>query len=225
MGKSYMGRVFALALESPFGMGGAAARYRESGSREVDTVYMGMYPRGVLEAVGLYDEEMLRDQDDELNYRVRASGGRVLLSPDMGSSYANSSSIKRYARQYFLYGYFKARVLQKFPALMSWRHLAPPAFVAGLLAGPLLSAVVPAAAPATLAAAGAYAAAAVGAAALGARRAGWRYVPGLSLAFPVFHLSWGLGMLVGLVRFLPRWFRSSPMPPTLTPALDEASLA
>lgn len=215
VGQGYMARVFALALESPFGMGGAAARYRESAPREVDTVYMGMYPRHVLEAVGLYDEEMLRDQDDELNYRVRAGGGRVLFTPAMRSRYANSGSIKRYAKQYLLYGYFKARVFQKHPAQMSWRHLVPPALVTGLAGGALLGLVSPGAARATAAAAAFYAASVVAAALVSARPAGWRFAPGLAVAFPVFHLAWGAGILAGLVRFFPRWFRSGPAAPPL----------
>jgi hypothetical protein len=212
-----MGRVFALAMESPFGMGGASVRYRESEAREVDTVYMGLYPRRVLEAVGLYDEELLRDQDDELNFRLRAAGGRVLLSPRLRTAYANSSSVRRFARQYFLYGYYKVRVFQKYPTMLSWRHLVPPAFVLGLLAGPPLAAASPLAGTATLAAAGIYVAGTLAAAVLTARRAGLRYAAGLAVAFPTFHLSWGAGFLAGLVRFLPRWFRPNPVPPVLAP--------
>lgn len=215
VGKGYMARAFALALESPFGMGGAAARYRETAPREVDTVYMGMYPRRVLEAVGLYDEEMLRDQDDELNFRVRARGGRVLFTPAMRSRYANSPSVKRYAKQYLLYGYFKARVFQKHPAQMSGRHLVPPALVAGLAGGAMLGLVTPWAVHATAAGALLYAGGVAAAALVSARAAGWRYAPGLAVAFPVFHLAWGAGILAGLVRFLPRWFRPGPEVPAL----------
>jgi hypothetical protein len=210
--------VLALATQSRFGMGGAAVRYGDGESREVDTVYLGMYPRSVLEAVGLYDEELLRDQDDELNYRVRARGGRILLDPALRTRYLNSPSIRRFASQNFLYGYWKVRVCQKHPTKASWRHLVPPAFAASVLSGtPLVvTGVIPAA---PLYALGiVYALGALGAAALLGRRDGWRYVPALPVTFALLHLSWGLGFLVGLARFLPRWAVRDSSPPTLQPA-------
>jgi hypothetical protein len=187
----------------------------------VDTVYLGLYPRTVLQAIGLYDEEMVRDQDDELNYRLRARGGRVLMSPAMRTQYLNSPSVRRFARQNFLYGYWKVRVCQKHPMMASWRHLVPPAFVLGLLAGPALGAAgwVPGAFLAGPA--GAYAAGAVAAAAAQGRRAGWRYAPALPAIFALLHVSWGLGFLAGIVRFLPRWFAPEPPPPILEPAAGE----
>ena len=217
---SYMGRVLALVWESRFGMGGAAARYGEATERDVDTVYMGMYPRGVLERIGLYDEEMVRDQDDELNYRLRAHGGRVLLTPTMRSRYLNSSSPRRFARQNFLYGYWKVRVCQKHPRMASARHLVPPAFVLGLLAGPAMAAASAPAAAAFVAALAGYAAGAVGAAASIGRRAGWRYALPLPALFLLTHVAWGSGFLIGLVRFFPRWFTPEPPPPVLARARD-----
>lgn len=219
---AYWGRVLALATQSRFGMGGAAVRYGEGESREVDTVYLGMYPRAVLEAVGLYDEELLRDQDDELNYRVRARGGRILLDPALKTRYLNSPSIRRFASQNFLYGYWKVRVCQKHPTMASWRHLVPPAFVASVLSGMLLAltGTLPAASLYGLGAV--YALSAVGAAALLGRRGGWQYVPALPVTFTLLHLSWGLGFLAGLVRFLPRWAVRDASPPALQPA-DSAS--
>jgi glycosyltransferase involved in cell wall biosynthesis len=215
---TYWGRVLALATQSRFGMGGAAVRYGDGASREVDTVYLGMYPRPVLEAVGLYDEELLRDQDDELNYRVRARGGRILLDPALRTRYLNSPSIRRFASQNFLYGYWKVRVCQKHPAQASWRHLVPPAFAASVLSG------IPLAVAGTIPAGPlyglgiAYALGALGAAVQLGRQHGWQYVPALPATFLLLHLAWGLGFLAGLVRFLPRWIARDPSPPSLQPA-------
>jgi glycosyltransferase involved in cell wall biosynthesis len=215
---TYWGRVLALATQSRFGMGGAAVRYGEGESREVDTVYLGMYPRPVLESVGLYDEELLRDQDDELNYRVRGRGGRILLDPALKTRYLNSPSVRRFASQNFLYGYWKVRVCQKHPTKASWRHLVPPAFAVSVLSGiPLaVTGTVPAAALYGLGLA--YALGALGAALLLGRRHGWQYVPALPATFLLLHLTWGLGFLTGLARFLPRWGARESSPPALQPA-------
>lgn len=213
--REYMGRALALAVESRFGMAGAASRYRESDRREVDTVYLGLYPRGILEAIGLYDEELLRDQDDELNYRLRARGGRILMSPALRTSYLNSPSVGRFVKQNFLYGYWKVRVFQRHPTLMNWRHFIPPLFVLGTLAAASLAPLERGAMIAALGAGSVYAAGATCAAVASGRRAGWRYVPMLPIAFALLHFSWGLGFLMGLARFFPRWFRAERLPPSL----------
>lgn len=217
----FMGRVLALATQSRFGLGGAALRYRDSETQEVDTVYLGIYPRSVLETIGLYDEELIRDQDDELNYRLRTYGGRILMSPALRTSYLNSPSPRRFARQFFLYGYWKARVCQKHPKRMSWRHLVPPLFALTLLSGIPLSFLDGRIAVLTSGIAGAYGTVAAGASlALGAQ-AGWRYASVLPMAFAMLHLSWGLGFLAGCVRFVPRWFCSDSQPATLPKILSE----
>ncbi len=200
----FLGRVFALVLESPFGMGGAARHYRSAETRAVDTVYLGMYPRRVLDAIGLFDEELVRDQDDELNYRLRARGGRIVLSPALATGYVQLPSVVRFLRQNFLYGCWKVRVAQKHPRMMCWRHLAPPCFTALVAAAPL-GAVSPRWSAAVGAVLAAYGAGAVGAALALGRRAGWRHVPALPPAFLLLHLAWGAGFLAGLVRFLPGW--------------------
>ena len=92
-----------------------------------------MWPRRVFERIGLFDEELVRNQDDELNYRLRKAGGRIVLNSAMRSWYQNRQSVADLVRQYYQYGQWKVRVLQKHPRQMSWRHFVPPAFVAGLV--------------------------------------------------------------------------------------------
>ncbi len=213
----YTARVLAAAVASRFGIGGAAVRYRDGAQRDVDTVYLGVYPRRVLERIGLYDEEMVRDQDDELNFRLREHGGRVVLSPRLVSTYLNSGSLRRFLRQQFLYGYFKVRVCQKHPRMMSVRHWVPPAFTLGLLAGPPAAIVSSTAAQVLGGVLGIYLLCAVTASAAEARRAGVRCAAPLPVVFLLLHATWGLGFLAGLVRFLPRWFRTEAQPPALSP--------
>jgi glycosyltransferase involved in cell wall biosynthesis len=212
---AYMARALGLVMQSPFGVGGAAARYGGGRDRWTDTVYLGVVPRRVFEAVGLYDEEILQDEDTELNYRIRERGGRVLLSDALRSAYTNPASVRRFVKKNFAFGYWKARVWQKHPALIAWRHLVPPAFVLGLAGGAVLAALVPVSRPVVGGAFGLYVAGAVGATLAVSRRAGWRHALPLPALFAAMHVAWGVGFLAGAARFLPRWFAPGTPPPAL----------
>jgi succinoglycan biosynthesis protein ExoA len=204
LGGGKVGDAIAAAMSSRFGVGS----YFQYGSeeREADTVYMGMWPREAFEQVGLFDEELIRNQDDEFNYRLRKHGGRIIVTPRMRSSYQNRQSWQKLTRQFYEYGVWKARVLQKHPAQMSVRHYVPPAFDLAVICG-LASSPLGALGPAlSLGAICAYllVVAVVAMACEQARGNRSRLV----LAFVLIHQAWALGFLVGMVRFAPRWFKS-----------------
>lgn len=213
VGGGAMGDAIALAMRSRFGIG--AYFHFASEDREVDTVYMGMYPRPVLERIGLYDEELVRNQDDELNYRLRKAGGRVFLTTRMNSHYQNRQSLRALGRQFFQYGLWKVRVLQKHPRQMSARQFVPPAFVAALIGGAVVGIFSTSVARLWLLLLVAYAVAVDLAAGSVARQHGWRHWPRLVGAFVTMHCSWGAGFLLGLVRFRNRWGGPEPPPPAL----------
>jgi hypothetical protein len=202
--ESAFGRAVALATSSPFGVGGA--RFHYSAREEwVDTVYMGAWRREVFERVGIFDEEMVRNQDDELSYRIREQGGRILLDPSIRSRYYPRTTPRSLWRQYFQYGYWKVRVMQKHPLQMRPRQFAPPLLTAAL-AGLGLAAPFAAWARAGLAlVAGAYLVANLAASAWSARRADTGSALWLPGAFAILHLSYGAGFLAGLLRFAGRW--------------------
>ncbi|GIW39865.1 MAG: succinoglycan biosynthesis protein exoa [Candidatus Binatia bacterium] len=208
-----VGDAIAAALNSPFGAG--AYFHYGTEEREVDTVYLGMWPRRVFEEVGLFDEELVRNQDDEFNYRLRKAGGRIFLVPTMRSSYQNRRDLRSLARQFYEYGFWKVRVCQKHPRQMSWRHFVPPALVLAL-ASPALSWGVPPLGWLGLGGWAAYLAALGGMTASIRRRAGavgsFRWLP---LALAVMHTAWGVGFLVGAVRFAGLWLGEEPVPPRL----------
>lgn len=221
------GRALAMAWGSRFGLGGASARYRESTEHWTDTVYLGVYPRKVLEAIGLYDENILQDEDTELNYRLRSQGGRILMSPRLRSYYLNSPSLRRFAWKNLLFGYSKVWVCQKYPRMMNWRHFAPPIFVAGLVLGPLLGSVHWVFGAAWIICVGSYLMACLGVTGYYLLQGEGRATMLLPLVFPVLHLSWGAGFLAGTVRFFSRWFRQEPQPPPLpqkSPALIQEAV-
>ena len=216
VGGGAIGDAIALVTSSRFGIGSYFHYGRDEA--EVDTVYLGMYPRAVFERVGLFDEEMVRNQDDEFNYRLRKAGGRIVLTPAMHSWYQNRQSLRTLAKQYAQYGLWKVRVLQKHPAQMSARHFVPPLLVHGLLLPLLVIPWLPRAGLVTLAQAAIYVGAVSMVAARIARRHGWRLFGALVATFATLHLSWGCGFAVGMLRFASRWFATEPVPPCLAGA-------
>ncbi len=221
LGGGWFGDAVATATSSRFGVGS----YFHFGTeeREVDTVYLGMWPRRVFERVGLFDEELVRNQDDELSYRIRKAGGRIVMNPAMQSWYQNRRRVRDLARQYYQYGEWKVRVLQKHPLQMSWRHFVPPALVAALLGLALLGVVVGGAGWLALALASAYGAGVLVVAAIESLRRGVSAWLATALAFAVVHLAWGTGFLVGLVRFADRWRQPEAAPPQLDPHGERAA--
>ncbi len=204
IGVGAFGRAVAAATSSPFGVGNA--RFHFSDREEwVDTVYLGAWRREVFERIGGFDEELVRDQDDEFNYRLRAKGGRILLSPRIRSGYTVRSAPGSLIRQYFQYGLWKVRVLQKHPRQMRPRQFVPPLFVGTLLLLSVGALFAPAARFALLAAAGAYFLVCLVASAAAGRRTGFPEAILLPAVFAALHLSYGVGFLVGLVRFAGRW--------------------
>ncbi len=213
VGGSRWGDAIAYAMSSRFGIGSYFHFAADDG--EVDTVYMGMYPRHVFERIGLFDEELVRNQDDEFNYRLRKVGGRIFLTTRMGSCYQNRQRLRALARQFFQYGWWKIRVLQKHPRQMSLRQFVPPIFVASLVVTGIAGVRIAAGWWLCGAAVAAYTAAVTVASARAARRHGWQLFGPLAAAFATMHVSWGTGFLLGAVRFGRRWFVTEPLPPQL----------
>ena len=201
VGETDEAQTIALAMSSWFGVGGSAFRTVKDRPALVETVAFPAYRRQTLERLGPFDEQLVRNQDDEYNYRLLKDGGRILLSPDIRSRYYSRSSLRSLWRQYYQYGYWKVRVMQKHPRQMRWRQFVPPAFVAGLIGSSILglfsrpfrrlgSWIV-----------GLYLVANLLASLSLGREHGRQHIPRLLIIHPILHLSYGLGFLVGLVSF------------------------
>jgi succinoglycan biosynthesis protein ExoA len=180
----------AAAMTSRFGTGDATFHY---GGDEgpTDTVYLGVFDRAALESAGLFDETLARNQDYELNIRLREAGGTVWFDPELWARYRPRGSLRALAAQYFDYGRWKREVVKRHPRSLRWRQAAPPALVAGL-AGSLVVAVFR---PVALGVPALYVAATIGAAATTARSV--REATRLAVIFPTMHLAWGGGFLAG----------------------------
>jgi succinoglycan biosynthesis protein ExoA len=193
-GRSMTERAIACAMRSRVGSGGA--RYREGGpGGPVDTVYLGVFDRDALDAVGGFDESLERNQDYELNWRLRAAGRQVWFDPALRVGYRPRDSLRRLARQYADYGRWKCEVVRRHPDSMRGRQLLPPAVTATLLAAVGVAPfrrralVVPAM----------YAAAVALGSASAARDEPISVRARVPIAVAVMHLAWGSAFLVELV--------------------------
>ncbi len=132
VGTTNFGRAVAAVTSSPLGVG--PGKFHYSQEREVvDTVYLGCWRRETLESLAGYDESQLQwaAEDQELNFRIRQAGGRVVLDPSIRSWYFPRATPSALWRQYANYGVAKASTLAKHRSLPTWRPLAPAALVAG----------------------------------------------------------------------------------------------
>jgi GT2 family glycosyltransferase len=200
VGRTTTGRAIAAAMSSRAGVGWARFRVGAAGERLVDTVAFPVYRRRALERTGPFDEELVRNQDDELNLRLVRAGGKILLLPDLRIVYFCQSTLAGLWRQYSAYGFWKVRVIQKHGAPASLRHLVPGALVAALALA-AVAAVVPALRPVALAVVGGYAALLLGASAVLAVRHGITLLPRIAAALATLHVAYGVGFWKGLFAF------------------------
>ncbi len=201
IGETPSAEAIALAMTSWFGMGGSAFRTVRDREMWVETVAFPAYPRKTIERIGLFDEEFVRNQDDEYNYRLLKQGGKILLCPQIRSRYYSRASLRKLWRQFYQYGVWKVRVLQKHPRQMRLRQFVPFAFVLSLLVTLLLPPFWPIATLILML----YLIADSTASFALARQHGWKYLPALLVAHPTMHVAYGLGFLAGLIRFAGRW--------------------
>lgn len=210
VGDTLLAQAIALAQSAPFGVGGVAFRTGRVTGAYVDTLAFGAYRRGVFDRIGIFDEELVRNQDDEFNFRLMQAGGKIWLDPSIRSVYYSRTSLRRLWRQYYQYGLYKVRVIQKRRAVPSWRHLIPTAFVLALVLSSVLALVMLEWRWA-LVVAGPYILVNLAASLWGARNA-WSVLPLVPLAFLILHLAYGLGFLAGLWRWRAHWRGASSVP-------------
>ncbi len=197
IGTDARSRAIGLAMASPFGM---ASPHRFAGEvQEVDTISHPAYLREVLIAVGPFDENLQRNSDYEMNWRIRERNHRLVFDPSIASVYRPRRTLRALARQFWDYGWWKARVASRHPGSVRARHLVPAVFATAVVLAPVL----------TMTKSG--------------RRmlefGGFAYLGGLSistlwvrpcrreadvgtfvLAFPAMHLSWGLAFVVSTIK-------------------------
>lgn len=194
-GTGWQARAIAVAAAHPLGVGDARYRYTDR-AQAVDTVPFGAFRRDLVAQIGPFDENLLTNEDYEFNVRVRQAGGIIWLDPAIRSVYFARRTLPDLARQYGRYGYWKARMLRRYPQTIRWRQALPPAFVLSLLVLLLLTFVWPLAGGIFVIELLAYAAVL---ALVGLRTAfqhrDWALAPGVPLAIATMHLAWGSAFL------------------------------
>jgi glycosyltransferase involved in cell wall biosynthesis len=210
-GKGPWGRAVSAALASRFGSGNPRLwrpPAEGNGRRDVDSVPFGCFPTVALRQAGGWRADLVRNQDFELNYRLRSSGGRVVFDPAVWFTYRPRESLRELWRQYWMFGQWKAVVLTTSPASLRPRQVAPL-----LLLGALAGAALPSrrARPARL---GLTAYGGVLIAVAVRSNGGWRTVP----AIATMHVAWGSALLTELVvRLLASHKAPSSTPPQRLP--------
>jgi GT2 family glycosyltransferase len=197
---SFIGQAIASTMRSPIGVGNSRFRL---GDYEgwVDTLAFGIHHRWIVDKIGYFDEELVRNQDDEFNLRIIMADGKIWMSKVIQSTYFSRGSLRKLWKQYFQYGFWRIRTLQKHKRPASFRQLVPLLFVSSLLLlgltgflwKPLWILLVIEVALYLLGLA-------IGALDVGCK-SGWRYAPFAPVVFAILHFAYGLGSLWGVVRF------------------------
>ncbi len=193
----------AAAFQSRWVAGGA--RSRELGYEgRVDTVYLGCWPRASFDRYGLFDETLVRNQDDEHNLRIVRGGGRIWQSARIVSRYRPRATLGQLFRQQLQYGYWKPFVMRKHGQAAALRQLVPGGFVAALALLGLAGLVSATARGGFVALGNLYALYVLAASLAIAREAGGSLLPRLPFVIGATHLGYGLGTLRGWYDVLVR---------------------
>jgi succinoglycan biosynthesis protein ExoA len=198
----YWQNISKIVYHARIGTGGARF-HNVNYEGPVDTVSYGCWRRQTLVDLGGFDENLVRNQDDELNLRLTRSGGRIWQSRRINSWFHPRSSLTKLFRQYLEYGYWKPYVIRKHRLPSSVRQLIPPAFALVFTLGAAAALAVPALRIAWLTLAAVYLAALIASALWEcARPAMWKYIPALPLGFAAIHFGYGWGFWMGIADLL-----------------------
>lgn len=197
-GAGWIARSIAVAAAHPIAAGDT--RYRLGGKAQaVDTVPFGAYRKSLIEQVGAYNEHLLTNEDYEFNVRIRRAGGIVWFDPSIRCVYYARARWWDLLRQYWRYGFWKGKMIRRYPSSLRWRQLLPPLFVVALFSLGLLSLWFPIFRLLLAGMLVIYGSVLVAAGMQkGVQKRDPALIPGLPLAISTMHLSWGCAFLWSL---------------------------
>jgi succinoglycan biosynthesis protein ExoA len=196
--ETFMERGVRAVFHSAFAVGGARS-HQANYDGHVDTVIYGCWKKSVFERIGYFDQELVRNQDDEHNLRLTRAGGRIYQSTRIRSWYQVRGSLGALFRQYMQYGYWKVLVIRKHQLPASFRHLVPGTFVGCLCVLAALGLFWFPALCGAVALAVLYTAAALAVSLVIAARTEWILLPVLPVIMWCFHFGYGYGFLRGFL--------------------------
>lgn len=199
IGEGLFGNLVAHALSSPFGVGNSRFRFSRK-MQFVDTIAYGVYHKDVFKKVGLWNTDLVRNQDIEFNYRVRKAGWQLLLVPDMGCIYYTLTTLIGFVLQNYGNGYWNILTFAKGSVNLSWRHFVPLAFISGLFGSMVIASFAYFGKILFIAILGSYLSLALVFSGKIAIKNGLRYLPIMPLIFLTLHFSYGLGSLWGIIK-------------------------
>lgn len=206
-----IGKSISAAMQSPVGVGNAMFR-RGNYDGWVDTLAFGMHHKWILDKIGYFDEQLVRNQDDDFNLRIIQAGGKIWLSQNIKSTYYSRSSLKKLWRQYFQYGFWRIRTIQKHGKPATLRQIAPAMLVLSILGLLILSFVHPVFKWMLLSELAVYMLGLLAGAVDVARKSSFKYGVIAPLIFFILHFGYGLGSMWGIVRFMILKGRGMPRP-------------
>lgn len=192
----------AIGSSHRFGIGNSLHKIGAAEIIETDTVPFGCFRRDIFEKIGLFDVDLIRNQDDEFNARIIKNGGKIYLIPDVVIDYYARESLGKMAKMFYQYGLFKPLVNKKLGSPATLRQFVPPLFAAGIMAGAVLSLI-------NLKFLLLYSGVLLAYLSLslffsfrsGLKQKQASLVFILPLVFLIIHLSYGWGYLAGLIKF------------------------
>lgn len=198
-GRGWIAAGIAAAAGHPLGAGDALYRIATKAG-EVDTVPFGAFRRSLVDNIGGFDETLLTNEDYEFNTRIRQAGGVIWLDPEIQSQYVARAGLRELARQYWRYGYWKLRMLLRYPGSMRWRQAIPPIFVLSVIALLILAAFWrPAIYILGLELAAYLIALTAAGATLARRERRLSVLPASAVAMITMHVAWGSGFIWSLI--------------------------
>ena len=198
--EDWQARSIAAAATHPLAVGDAHYRLG-SEAQAVDTVPFGAYHRDLVSKIGGYDETLLTNEDYEFNVRIRQIGGVVWFDPKLRTTYIARPNFRELARQYWRYGYWKARMIKKYPNTLRWRQLLPPTFVLSIIVLFLVGIFIPLAGILLTIEIGVYLLVLLLVGIIGSfQKKSIGFALGLPVAITTMHVSWGTAFLVSLFQ-------------------------
>ena len=207
-GRGFMGSAIAAMLATPLGVGNSTFRLA-SEDGYVDTVPFGCFRRALFDRIGGFDERMTRNQDNELNFRIRKNGGKIYLNRQIHFVYYCRDTLRGIMKMGLQNGKWNVVTMALVPGSMGVRHFVPMAFVLSTLLLVLLTLLTRSMLFGGLLALewGAYLLLDAFYSYTISREKGWRYLPVELIVYPAFHFAYGTGSLLGLFA-LPGFLRA-----------------
>lgn len=197
--ESFLQSAIASAYHSRFAVGGASFHFADF-EGEVDTLPYGCWQKETLIKIGLFDEMLVRNQDDELNYRLIKAGYKIWQNPNICSWYYPRNSLRKLFIQYYQYGYWKVKVIRKYHRPAAMRHLLPGAFIVALLFSAVLTEFIPNFRWILYLVLATYLLFVLVGTVIISMNSSWRYFCIMPLILTTFHTSYGMGFIYSLMK-------------------------